>query len=604
MNRSGHVVRSAILFAAVAFLAASGWAREGGGPRRYGLLQRLPSDTLFCLRISNLEKVLTQANDFLTGIAPDGLDAQAMVMAKLAALAGEDRMGQVRVRGDFVVFGARLPDGGLFVGALVPVRDYDAFVEGGETARGGIATLSIGGQAKALAAQVNRYALLCPLGEREKLVQVRRLLRQRKAPLAAMLSEKEQELERQSPIWLYANVEQASAIVRPLLLGKLAQIEAELKKASEEDGAPVVAPEGIVRFYGGLLDIMLDETASVSVGLSPSADRCDVRLAMKAVAGTEMAKAMTASPHPGKYRKGLGYLSNGAVVNIAIATDPTAMEKAYHRLIDLMPKWVGQEVLADDMGEWHEVASESYQALGDWASFSFATDSPGDGLFSMQYVFEVRDGEAMADAIEKSLRLTDSETYVKFLDALDLGVRVQVERNATTYKGVPINAAQVALDMADGDGPQSDMIKAIWGDEIAYRWAMVDGHCVYTVGNGAEANAKKLIDQIRSGDVKEVCSAMEAAIAAVPDSATADVVGTFNYVRILNATLGAIPLPDGKKMPALNVPTKGNVQFTVGSMNGGFTAWIVLQKQHVLEVKSAFDTFVREMQKMEGPKKK
>lgn len=612
MKRFDGCARSAAVAAAVVLVATTVWAANPERQPADRLLQRTPAEALFCIRINNLEGALSQANGFLRGIAPDGFDAEGMVLAKLTGLVGgAERMEEVRKRGSFAVFGVMLPSeesskgpfADLFIGMFVPVRDYDAFVGGEEPAGRGIATIRVDGRPRAVAVRLGRHALLCQANARDKLVRARRLLRGRQGGLRDVLSDQERDLAARSPIWLYANVQKASGFAKPMILGKLEQMKAELKKAKEKGKAPIADVEGIIRFYAALLDMVMSETGSIAAGLAPASDVCEVTFSMTAVPGTVTAETMSLAPQGGMYRKALGYLHDGAIINVATGINGQSWEKSYLRFIDLMPKMMGAEVAPADLEKLREITSRSFRAMGDSASFSFATGDKGPGLFSMQYVLKVKDGAAIEDAIREGLRMTNSEMYRKFLASFGLGLRAEIESDPSMYKGVRINAARLAFEGDDDDSPQTQMVKAMWGGGLDYRWAVLDGYCAYAIGKGADAHARKLIDQIKAGGAEGICTDMKAAMEAIPESAQADTVGTFNYVRMLNATLGSMVLPDGTKLPELNAPTEGNIAFAGRNFDGGFTAWLAVPKQHVMEIKSAFETFGEEMKKIEEQKK-
>ena len=67
-----------------------------------------------------------------------------------------------------------------------------------------------------------------------------------------------------------------------------------------------------------------------------------------------------------------------------------------------------------------------------------------------------------------------------------------------------------------------------------------------------------------------------------------------NYVRVLNTFVSMMPLPDGKQLPELNIPTKNNIAFAAGTAEKVPMAWVVLPRQHIIEIKSAFETLERE----------
>jgi len=607
MKRAGNSVKTGIIVAAVLVMATCTWATDAGRKRVDRVLNLVPAESLFCVRINHLDGALSGATDFLTGIAPDGFNAGTMVTAKLGSMVGQDRMEQVRQRGNFMMFGVILPDGegnqglfgNLFMGMLVPVKDYDAFVGGDAPAGRGVAAISVDGQPRAVAMRFGRYALLSQPGAEDKLKKARRMLQGGKASLGAALNAEEKKRAATAPIWLYANVEKASVIVKPMVFGKLEQIKAELKKASEKEDMPIVNPEGIIRFYAALLDMMTSETAWVSVGLAPSSEACHATFTMKVVPGTKLAGTMGAVPHASAYKRALGNLHDDAVINLAAAMDADAWEKSYHLFIDLMPKMIDAEISQADLTAFRDLVSKSFGAMGESLSFSFVPGGEGPGMFSMQYLFEVEDGAAMEDAIREGLQVANSEMYRKLMGNFGMQVHAEVESETATYRGVRINSARLAFETDDEDSPQGQMLAAMWGGGFDYRWGVTDGHCVYVIGKDADKYTRKLIDQVKAGGAKGVCAEMKAALASIPNSEKADAVGTFNYVRMLNATLSAMPLPDGKKLAPLNAPTEGNVAFAAFSRDDGFTIDLVLPRKHIMEIKSAFETFGKQVKEIE-----
>ena len=82
---------------------------------------------------------------------------------------------------------------------------------------------------------------------------------------------------------------------------------------------------------------------------------------------------------------------------------------------------------------------------------------------------------------------------------------------------------------------------------------------------------------------------MRAAIKAIPPGGKVEAVGTLNYVRILNTFVSGMPLPDGKQLPELNVPSESHIVFAGGTVQNVPVAWVVLPKQQLIEMKSAFE---------------
>jgi hypothetical protein len=602
MKRFGNRNCRATVVVAVMLLAASVWAANPAPSGPDPILQWIPAEALFCLRVNNLDETLSDASSFLAGIAPDDFDARNMAMGPLPGMLGVERMEQIQEHGSFCIYGVMLPGapsqgpmGNLFVGILASVKDYDAFVGEGQPDPNGIVTLTVNGQAKAIATRCGQHALLAWPHARSQVAQVRQIMGGAPGGLRGVLSAGERTLSDESPIWLYGNVQKAAALIKPVVAGKLQQIKGELQKAAEKQESPIGDPAAIIRFYGGLLEIITSETASVAVGLAPSGEACTMTLAFKAVPGTDMEMMMTPAPQPSNYQRTLPFLNDGAIINVAAAVDPVTWEKSYHRWIELIPQLMAGDVPESDLNRLRQLTTESFRAMGKAVSFSFQPGTDEARPFSMQYVIEITDGATIEKAIAEELELTNAEVFAKIFRNFGFRMRAELAAETTTYKGVRINAAQVAFEFEENDSPQGQMIARIWsGEGLQYRWAVVGDKCVYTIGPNAEADAHKLIDRLQAGVPTGICSEMQVALEAIPPGGQIEAVGTLNYVRVLNAFVGMMPLPDGKQLPELNVPTESSIAFAAGTMADVPVAWVVLPKQHLMEIKSALETLERE----------
>ncbi len=201
----------------------------------------LPADTLFCVRVKNLDSTCTAVNEYLKGVAPESFDAKDEVLSKLAEMLGSKKPRGINVKGTFAIFGVNLPSkesevkpfANLFVGALVQVRNYDSFVSRnpnvGEADDEGISKISVDGKEEAIVTRKGRFAVVCSPRSRDKLIRFKKMRIGRKRRLGAVLDESEKELLRASPIWLYGNVQQVSKQFAPIIFAQLETMKVMLK---------------------------------------------------------------------------------------------------------------------------------------------------------------------------------------------------------------------------------------------------------------------------------------------------------------------------------------------------------------------------------------
>jgi hypothetical protein len=575
----------------------------------------VPAKSLFCVRINNLDGSLAGANEFLKDIAPEPFDAKAMVRSVLAELLGDKALKGVNTRGKFAIFGVNVPGksagpgpmGNIFIGALIPVRNYDNFISQNpncsEPDDQGISTITVDGRDRALATKLRRFALLCPPEARDKLVRVKKLTGARRRGLVNALDENEIELATTSPVWLYLNVQEGSKLIGPMVFAQLEQMKAALQSVKESGQGAIGDPAAIVSFYAGMFKMLIDGTGHVTVGLSPTSDVCLATVGMKAVPETEMAAMLTA-PAGGDLKNLLGYLEDGAMMNFDSKVNHKSWKMLYMKLIELLPLMTPDGIPEADLEKLKKLTAKTVDAMGDSVAFSFATGDKDSASFSIKYVIKVRDKKAFEQVIEEELQMMREGALDKLYKGLGMEMDVKVERDAGTYKGVRIDAAKVAFKMGDEDSPQSQMLKKIWGDALDYRWALLDGYCVYSIGGNTDKTIRELIDQVKAGGPKKIGSEMKAALDAIPNSKQADCVGTLNYVRMLNMASVFMVMPGGEKFPQLDVSTKSNIAFASWDADGKTTLQIALPKQHLLEIKSAFEKLIPQIEQQEKQQKK
>ncbi|MGD8500549.1 MAG: hypothetical protein PVJ86_07865 [Phycisphaerales bacterium] len=606
--------RNVVVAAMVVVLAASSvWAAEPAKkPRAGGLLVAIPAKTLFCVRINKLDGTLTAANEFLKDVAPESFDAKTKVFSRLGKLLGDERLRGVNKKGNLVIFAVNVPGdsppqgfmGDLFIGALLPVTKYENFISRnpncGEPDDKGISTITVDGQTKALVTSFRRFALLCPPGDTDKLIRAKKLMGKRKQSLSTVLDDGEKKLSASSPVWLYLNVKQGSQLVQPFLMGGLEKMKAQLEKAKEKGEGPPIDPSGIIGFYAGIFNMILEGTDNVTVAVAPTAEACNVTVSLKPVPDTTMA-AIVGEPLGGDLGNMLGYLDDGAMFNLGAKVDRESLKTTYVGLFELMGQMIPGGMPEADLEQLKELTTKGIDAMGDSVAISFGASSKGSPPFWGKYVFKVNDQEAFEQVLEKELQLMEEGVFAELYKGFGMEMDVEVDRDAGTYKRIKIGGAKVEFEMGDEDAPQAQMLGKMFGDGLDYRWGFVKGNCVYTVGSNADETIRELIDLVRAGGPKRIGSEMKAALAAVPNSRQADAVGTLNYVRMLNMVSGFMAGMMGGSAPEIDdMPSTSNVAFAAQTTaDGKAKIRMALPKEHLVEIKSAFEKLIPEIKKQE-----
>ncbi len=608
---SSRSLKNVILVAIVAMLAVGGvWAAESARPRvSAGMLGAIPAKSLFCIRINNFEGTLGAANEFLKDIVPESFDAKAALFSKLGSVLGDNDLKGINKKGNIAIFGVEVPSesaapgpmGNMFIGALLPVTEYEDFISGNsncsEPDEQGISTITVNGQPRGLATNFRRFALLCPPNASDNLIKVKEMLAQRRESLRRSLSPDERQQASNSPIWIYLNVKQGSKMVGPMLFGKLEQMKAQLQKLKESGEGPpmMVDPSGIINFYGGIFKMLLNGTDYVMLGLAPTSDSCSVTVGVKAVPETEMA-AIVGSPVDGDFGNILGYLDDGAMINIGAKVDHPSLKAGYMKLFELVGQMIPGGIPEADLEKIKTLTTEGINALGDSIAVSVGVNGKGSTPFWGKYVIEVKDEKAFKELLEKELQMMEDGAFGELYKGFGMEMNVKINRGAGNYKGITIDAAKVNFKISE-KSLQSQMIGGMFGDGLDYSWAFVNNHCVYTIGGDADKMIRELIDQVKAGGPKKIGAEMKAAMDSIPDSKQADAVGTFNYVRAINMAMSfMIEGADSQDQ----VQSQSSIAFAGRTTeNGKVKFQMVLPKKHLQEIQSVFKKFIPLMEKQQ-----
>ena len=128
----------------ILFAAAGVWAKPAtkaagtvrirpvAGQTTDKLLQMVPAESLFVVRVNNLDYTLNQTDQFLAGLSPVPIGVAMLARMQFANVLGSPELNGVNMAGSFAVFAVTAPGestetnppSNMFIGGLVPVTDY------------------------------------------------------------------------------------------------------------------------------------------------------------------------------------------------------------------------------------------------------------------------------------------------------------------------------------------------------------------------------------------------------------------------------------------------------------------------------------------------
>jgi general secretion pathway protein G len=562
------------------------------------LLKILPTESLFCVRVNNLDQTLSTVDQFLVGVSPTPMTVSMLVRGQLAKMLGSAELNGVNMGGSFVLFGvtsAGKPSGpkpsDMFIGALVPITDYKQFIDGNPNLSppdaNGVSKNTIGGM---LIKKVGNYALIGP-SESGTFAATAKLISVKSAKLGSVLDAAEVQQAMKEPLWVYGNIQQVSKSFGPLLSVQLEQMKKMMQSMETSKQVPMGPSVKIIDMYIAIFETLMNETKSLSLTVRPRPNACNLTVSVSAVPGTEMANMFAADTSSGKENRLMGYLEDGAMMNFACKMNTPFWKQLNLKSINLLTSIAGEAMTAEDITKIKTMTTDMISAIGGPVVFSFFIDANSKPPFVLKYVLEVKDADKFNKVFEEAMEMMNAGGGIAdFYKSLGIEMGFTIKRGVGSYKGVSIDSAKLVMKSTDPNLPQGQMIDTMYGDGFEYRLAIVDGLCVFTVGGDTDSAIRKLIDEVKASGPKQMAAEMKAALTLLPEAGTADFMGMYNFLRLfkmMGAMAGAfmpVPMP----VSQMDIPTKSNIVFAGKAGNNRMTVEICLPKEHLTEIIAAF----------------
>jgi hypothetical protein len=600
MIKSKHSRNAVVVwFFVLLSFAAGAQAEISRGSTVDELLQILPADSLFCVRVNNLDQTLSTIDQFLAGVLPQSSEVSMLVRMQFAKILGSPELNGVNMGGNFALFGitaiGKSPGSkpsDTFIGALVPITDYKQFIEGNPNLSppdaNGVSKNTSSEFGGMLIKKVGNYALIGPyesgtFGATAKLISVK------SAKLGSVLDAAEVQ-QAMKPLWVYGNVQQASKSFGPLLFGQLEQMKKMMLSMESSKQGSMGPTVKIMDMYIAIFETLMKETKSLSLAVRPRPNACNLSFSVSAVPGTEMANMFVTDTSIVKENRLLGYLEDGAMMNFAGKMNTPLWKKLNLKSIDLLTAIAGEAMTAEDIAKMKTMTTDMISALGGPVVFSFFIDANSKPPFALKYALEVKDTDKFNKVIEEAMEIMNAGGIADFYKSLGIEMGFTIKRGIGSYKGVSIDSAKLMMKSTDPNLPQGQMIDTMYGDGFEYRWAIVDGLWVCTIGGDVDSTIRKLIDDVKAGGPKQMAAEMKAALTLLPEAGRADFMGTYNFLRLFKmagAMAGAfmpVPMP----VAQMDIPTKSNIVFAGKAGNNRMTVDIALPKEHLIEIIAAF----------------
>jgi hypothetical protein len=559
------------------------------------IFEILPDETLFCVRINNFDYSLGQMDQYLSGLVPIPMAATTMVRMQLAQMLADPALANVDTANDFALFGAILPGTkgdkmeNLFIGILIPVKDYDSFIAENSFCTpldaNGISTI-ISGNKKQLVSKLGTFAVVPLFGDYDGLRSMVKFLAENKRTLAGSLSASQQKSARDNAVWAYFSVRHSAKLFGPIAYEKLKQLEKMMEK--QQQGQPSAPPQAL-EFYRAVLDIIIDESDYISLSISPSNDILSLQIISKAIPETPLARMFSSADTQQKPNNLLAYLPDGAVFNAAMKMNTPFWEELSLTDFDLMLLMSEKEVSDETAEKIEQLVFDMISACGGdgVASLVQVPDSNNLG-FGLEYIVEVSDPEKWIKTNEEIMNTWAQGGFQDiYSESFGLDIDYGVQRGVEEYKGVKIDSAFFALKATDPNSEYANLISSVYGEGIDYRWATTKGLYVCAIGGDCRTRIHKLIDSVQNNDSAQIQPEFNEALRLLPESDKCDLLGTFNYLRILSLSSSFMPQPISEAFKQIDLTSRSNIVFGARLADGYENLHIIIPKKHIIEIYNA-----------------
>ena len=479
----------------------------------------------------------------------------------------------------------------VFIGGLIPVTDYRQLISDnpncGQPDEKGVSKITSNGTPIMLVTQAGNYALISRANDYDKLVAMAKVISASEAAgLASALDAAEVKLAMTEPIWVYGNVQQASRTFGNVVSGKIEELKTTMKSIdpNRPGTPPMMNIENIMNMYASILETFTKETQYLSIAINPKPDVLNITKTISAVPGTDMANMFVADTSADQKNKLLGYLEDGAFMNFGFKINSSFWKEFNIKSIDLLAVMAGENITTKDIARMKALAADAADCVGGPIACSASIDIKTKPPFVAKYVIAVKDKEKFNRLIDEAMQMFNTSGIMDFYKDLGIETSLTIERGVDRYKDISIDSAKFTMKSTDANSPQGQMINVMYGSGFDYRWGMVDGLWVCTIGGNANSAIRELIDQVKAGGPKQIGDEMKTALTLLPEADKADFVVTYNFLRLFKMVTAMVPVP----IPQMDIPTKSNIVFAGKAGNGKMVVDIALPKEHLMEIMAVF----------------
>lgn len=544
-------------------------------------LRDVPGDCLVCVQINNLDESVNKLEQFLAGLGPEGLAAEAK--AELGELLANPRLEGVRTDGTFFILlsppKGKPEDSGTWYNSLrvlIPTKDFKAMTSNMDldpadpNGLRGLSGTDIG------LIEAGRYALLGPKGQ--ALVDMARSIRSGPdKPLASRLDSQQLAMAASPGIWIFLDVQGLAKVLGPGIADRIKQIGSQI---SEQMGPNGTQLEPIFAMYGGMAEFFLGQIEQITLAVKADPQALTLTKYIRSIPGSQLAQAFDRTG-PRKPWRFLGYCEDGAVFAGISRLSPARSADLQTRLLQIISGSWPDKPKEDQINRMIAASQLMQKVVGEQMAFSLSTRPGARPGFCVKQIWELKDKQAFTKAQDQALDLLYGPGGILSNLPGVQQINLEVEKLPDlSYDNTQIQGQRFRFRFKDPNSSDAMIFAQIYGNGLEMRTAIVDQLQLSVLGADAQQVLQQMIDQAGSGGPSRMPSEIKAAMDIAPGAKDADVLLTFSIPRLMGMGINMV-MP---MMPQQAFQGASSIVLTISADKGNLTGQLVLPKSHLMEI--------------------
>ncbi|MCK5175220.1 MAG: hypothetical protein KAR47_17635, partial [Planctomycetes bacterium] len=386
----------------------------------------------------------------------------------------------------------------------------------------------------------------------------------------------------------------------------LEHMEKAQQRAQTDPNCPQIAglssnmvemQQTMMEMYVSVLHELAEQTRFMSIAANISPDVISFDFTLSAMPDSELAGLLTREKPFDSDFKLAGYLDNSDAIQQISRINKPLFATFYDGMFDMMGDSFADEFSEEDLDLLRKLTADWIDALGGEmaVSFSYAKGMPPMRLTE---IIAVNDPEAYAEMMSVGI-----ESVGKLYQAMGIPMSLELSKATDSHRGVSIDTVTIILDIPD-DEPGAEMVKAMYGDLILLKMALVDNLLLVVMGQEAQDDIVSLIDKVKAGPTA-IGGDLKVAMATVTDADNADYIVSINVIRLVSGLSGMLEtMPMFGQMASaflgnMNVPTESCLASSTTVDRGKANIQLAIPKQHVMEIMAAVMQVQQQMQQQQ-----